>query len=156
MTLLGKIEVLEVKSMAAAQFPVCFVWNVVQRWYSGPLGASRGYSRYFSTVFLFQGGDLLLILSTTGLECHYGDCSEGKTFIILDVGGTRFQVSRASLSLYPDTRLGKLVSTHNVDQILSLCEEFRPGNPEEYFFDRNPGRRWYWYDVSPYCVSVNT
>ena len=81
------------------------------------------------------------LLPQAGLECEcdHQDCSDSTTFIILDVGGTRFQVSRSSLSRYPDTRLGKLVTTDSVEQILTLCEEFRPGNPEEYFFDRNPG-----------------
>ena len=61
------------------------------------------------------------------------------SFIILDVGGVRFQGRRKDFAKYPETRLGKLLSTANIEEILTLCDEFVPGNPTEYFFDRNPG-----------------
>ena len=70
-------------------------------------------------------------------------------FIILDVGGERFQARRAHFTRYPETRLGKLLSTVNIEEILSLCDEFLPGNPTEYFFDRNPGM------VIEYSVKLN-
>ena len=61
-----------------------------------------------------------------------------KQYVIIDVGGERFQASRETFTKYPHTRLGKLTSSSNIEEILSLCEEFMPGNPPEYFFDRNP------------------
>ena len=61
-----------------------------------------------------------------------------KQYVIIDVGGERYQASRESFSKYPHTRLGKLVNSSNIEEILSLCEEFVPGNPPEFFFDRNP------------------
>ena len=41
-------------------------------------------------------------------------------------------------SRYPNTRLGRLMNADTVEKILSLCDEYSPGNPPEYFFDRNP------------------
>ena len=58
--------------------------------------------------------------------------------MILDVGGERFKCYRKNILKYPNTRLGKLVSLENIEEILQLCDEFIPGNLPEYFFDRNP------------------
>ena len=30
-----------------------------------------------------------------------------------------------------------MVSSRNIEEILQLCDEFIPGNPPEFFFDRN-------------------
>ena len=35
-------------------------------------------------------------------------------------------------------RLGKLVRAETIEKVLELCDEFTPGDPPEYFFDRNP------------------
>ena len=35
-------------------------------------------------------------------------------------------------------RLGKLMRASSIEEILHYCEEFFPGEPPEYFFDRNP------------------
>ena len=78
-----------------------------------------------------------------------GESSVRDRFIILDVGGQRFQARRAHFTRYPETRLGKLLTTVNIEEILSLCDEFLPGNPTEYFFDRNPGM------VIEYSVKLN-
>ena len=59
-------------------------------------------------------------------------------YIILDVGGERFKTKKDTFRLYPGTRLGKLVQYEKVDKILTLCDEFLPGSPPEYFFDYNP------------------
>ena len=61
-----------------------------------------------------------------------------KKYVIIDVGGERHQACRDSLTRYPQTRLGKLVNLSNIEEILSLCEEYVPGDPPEFFFDRNP------------------
>ena len=75
--------------------------------------------------------------------------------VILDVGGERFIAQRNSLLKYPTTRLGKLMRSSTIqgleikyfeytkysyldEGILSLCDEFVPGDPPEYFFDKNP------------------
>ena len=36
------------------------------------------------------------------------------------------------------SRLGKLVRADTIEKVLELCDEFTPGDPPEYFFDRNP------------------
>ena len=41
-------------------------------------------------------------------------------------------------SRHPTTRLGRLMMANTVEKILQLCDEFLPGDPPEYFFDRNP------------------
>ena len=61
-----------------------------------------------------------------------------KKYVIIDVGGERHQACRDSFTRYPQTRLGKLVNLSNIEEILSLCEEYVPGDPSEFFFDRNP------------------
>ena len=64
--------------------------------------------------------------------------SRTKKVVILDVGGDRFTALRSTLQRYPTTRLGRLVRADNIDKILENCDEFFPGDPPEYFFDRNP------------------
>ena len=61
-----------------------------------------------------------------------------RKYVIIDVGGERFQADRNSFLRYPNTRLGKLMSCSVVADILQHCEEFIPGDPPEYFFDKNP------------------
>ena len=58
--------------------------------------------------------------------------------VILDVGGERFIAQRNSLLKYPTTRLGKLMRASTIQGILTFCDEFVPGDPPEYFFDKNP------------------
>ena len=58
--------------------------------------------------------------------------------VILDVGGDRFLALRNTLKRYPTTRLGKLMMATTLEKILEFCDEYVPGNPPEYFFDRNP------------------
>ena len=65
------------------------------------------------------------------------DAKEKRT-VIIDVGGERFIATREILSVFPATRLGKLMRAETVEKILETCDEFTPGDPPEYFFDRNP------------------
>ena len=60
------------------------------------------------------------------------------TWVIIDVGGERFQAQREIFLGFPSTRLGKLMNADSVADILKYCEEFIPGDPPEFFFDRNP------------------
>ena len=63
---------------------------------------------------------------------------ELKQYVIIDVGGERYQANRDSFLKYPETRLGRLMKSGSIEEILTLCEEYIPGNPPEYFFDKNP------------------
>ena len=64
--------------------------------------------------------------------------SNFKQYVIIDVGGERYQAGKDLFTRYPNTRLGKLVNSSDVTEILTLCEEFVPGQTPEFFFDRNP------------------
>ena len=44
--------------------------------------------------------------------------------------------SADNFNIYPNTRLGKLVKAKKLEEILDLCDDFCPGQPPEYFFDR--------------------
>lgn len=69
--------------------------------------------------------------------------------VVLDVGGDRFTAKREVLLQRPTTRLGKLMKARDAEDVVQvaaplsldlsqLCEEFFPGDPPEFFFDRNP------------------
>ncbi len=53
------------------------------------------------------------------------------------MGGRRHKVLDCNFSVFPNTRLGKLVRARNVDDILSLCDGYVPASEPEFFFDRN-------------------
>ncbi|XP_023328465.1 potassium voltage-gated channel subfamily B member 2 isoform X2 [Eurytemora carolleeae] len=57
--------------------------------------------------------------------------------IILDVGGKKHKIRMDNFNIYPNTRLGKLVKAKKLEDILDLCDDFCPGQPTEYFFDRS-------------------
>ena len=59
-------------------------------------------------------------------------------YVILDIGGERFQAEREILAKFPATRLGRLVNASTVEEILNYCDEFVPGDTPEYYFDHNP------------------
>ena len=67
------------------------------------------------------------------------DCTDrANKYVILDIGGERFKAKKVLFLKYPQTRLGKLINSVKLEEILSLCEEFIPGSIPEYFFDKNP------------------
>ena len=61
-----------------------------------------------------------------------------KHWVIIDIGGERFKAEKDIFLSFPHTRLGKLMNASSVEEILQYCEEFTPGDPPEFFFDRNP------------------
>ena len=48
-------------------------------------------------------------------------------YVIIDVGGERFQADRNTFLKFPNTRLGRLMSCKTTEDILNICEEFIPG-----------------------------
>ena len=50
-----------------------------------------------------------------------------RKYVIIDVGGERFQADRNTFLRFPNTRLGRLMSCKTVEDILEICEEFFPG-----------------------------
>ena len=57
--------------------------------------------------------------------------------MILDVGGRRHKVLESNFNIYPNTRLGKLLTAKTESEILNLCDGYKPGDIPEFFFDRN-------------------
>ena len=64
--------------------------------------------------------------------------AKSRKTVVLNVGGERFTAMRATLVKFPATRLGKLLRASTIEHVLENCDEFTPGDPPEYFFDRNP------------------
>ena len=65
-----------------------------------------------------------------------------KEVIILDIGGTKFDVYKSMFASWPTSRLSLLIRATTIQEILRLCDGFYPSSvsPEgktEYFFDRN-------------------
>ena len=58
--------------------------------------------------------------------------------VVIDVGGEQFHAKREIFFNFPGTRLGKLMSLTDHQEILNLCHEFTPSDPPEFYFDRNP------------------
>ena len=50
-----------------------------------------------------------------------------RKYVIIDVGGERFQADRNTFLRFPNTRLGRLMSCKTIEDILEICEEFFPG-----------------------------
>ena len=50
-----------------------------------------------------------------------------RKYVIIDVGGERFQADRNTFLRFPNTRLGRLMSCKTIEDILEICEEFIPG-----------------------------
>ena len=57
--------------------------------------------------------------------------------MILDVGGRQHKVLQSNFNIYPNTRLGKLLTAKTESDILNLCDGYKPGDIPEFFFDRN-------------------
>ncbi|TRY79557.1 hypothetical protein TCAL_13754, partial [Tigriopus californicus] len=65
-----------------------------------------------------------------------GWCSHFRS-MVLDVGGRRHKVLDSNFSIFPNTRLGKLVRARTEEDILNLCDGYKSGSVPEFFFDRN-------------------
>lgn len=61
--------------------------------------------------------------------------------IVLNVGGTRYEILKSNFAFWPTTRLSQLVRAKTDVEILKLCDGFLPAantyKPREYFFLRN-------------------
>ncbi len=56
---------------------------------------------------------------------------------IINVGGIRYNIPWSTLEEFPLTRLGKLCSCSNAEEILNLCDDY-DAHGNEFFFDRSP------------------
>ena len=57
--------------------------------------------------------------------------------MVLDVGGLRHKVLESNFNIYPNARLGKLLTAKTESEILNLCDGYKPGDILEFFFNRN-------------------
>uniref|UniRef100_H2ZWY7 Delayed-rectifier potassium channel regulatory subunit KCNS1 n=2 Tax=Latimeria chalumnae TaxID=7897 RepID=H2ZWY7_LATCH len=58
--------------------------------------------------------------------------------IKINVGGLKRRLSSSTLSKFPDTRLGRLLSCDSEESILQICDDYDVIE-KEFYFDRNPG-----------------
>uniref|UniRef100_A0A4W3IDX1 Potassium voltage-gated channel, subfamily G, member 2 n=1 Tax=Callorhinchus milii TaxID=7868 RepID=A0A4W3IDX1_CALMI len=58
-------------------------------------------------------------------------------YVIINVGGIKYKIPWTTLDEFPLTRLGKLKSCNNYDEIMDICDDYDV-NGNEFFFDRNP------------------
>lgn len=56
---------------------------------------------------------------------------------IINVGGIKYRIPWSTLEEFPLTRLGKLRSCSNEEEIMDVCDDY-DGSRNEYFFDRSP------------------
>nr|XP_033818596.1 potassium voltage-gated channel subfamily S member 1 isoform X2 [Geotrypetes seraphini] len=57
--------------------------------------------------------------------------------ININVGGLKRSLSSNTLSKFPNTRLGRLLSCHTEESILEICDDYDV-TAKEFYFDRNP------------------
>ncbi|KAJ7338603.1 hypothetical protein JRQ81_012505 [Phrynocephalus forsythii] len=73
-----------------------------------------------------------------GEDLYCFACREDRArYVIINVGGIRYRIPWTTLENCPLTRLGKLKSCNNYDEIMDICDDYDV-NCNEFFFDRNP------------------
>ena len=70
--------------------------------------------------------------------------TESAKSVILNVGGRKYEVLRKNLTNFPGSRLWKLAHANTTEEILRVCDRYKPGcdseanfAPAEYYFDHN-------------------
>lgn len=56
--------------------------------------------------------------------------------VVVNVGGKKHEILAEKIKRHPQTRLGMLLASTNLDKIDSLCDGFH-FETQEYFFDRS-------------------
>ncbi|XP_030301284.1 potassium voltage-gated channel subfamily G member 2 [Calypte anna] len=69
--------------------------------------------------------------------CCLAHVDDQTRFVIINVGGIKYKVPWTTLENCPLTRLGKLKSCNNYDEIMNICDDYDV-SCNEFFFDRNP------------------
>uniref|UniRef100_A0A8C2U6C7 Potassium voltage-gated channel modifier subfamily G member 2 n=2 Tax=Coturnix japonica TaxID=93934 RepID=A0A8C2U6C7_COTJA len=69
--------------------------------------------------------------------CYLAHLDDRTRFVIINVGGIKYKIPWTTLENCPLTRLGKLKSCNNYDDILNICDDYDV-TCNEFFFDRNP------------------
>ena len=61
---------------------------------------------------------------------------EDNKMVILNMRGKKHKIRAVHFRDHPESRLGSLVKSTDVEEILELCDHFCPGPVPEYYFDR--------------------
>ncbi|KAF4798265.1 potassium voltage-gated channel subfamily G member 2 [Turdus rufiventris] len=69
--------------------------------------------------------------------CCLARLDDRSRFVIINVGGIKYKIPWTTLENCPLTRLGKLKSCNNYDEIMDICDDYDV-SCNEFFFDRNP------------------
>ncbi|RLW04354.1 hypothetical protein DV515_00005881 [Chloebia gouldiae] len=69
--------------------------------------------------------------------CCLARLDDQSRFVIINVGGIKYKIPWTTLENCPLTRLGKLKSCNNYDEIMDICDDYDV-SCNEFFFDRNP------------------
>lgn len=69
--------------------------------------------------------------------CCLAHLDDRTRFVIINVGGIKYKIPWTTLENCPLTRLGKLKSCNNYDEIMNICDDYDV-SCNEFFFDRNP------------------
>lgn len=81
--------------------------------------------------------------ASNSFEATIGESAKS---VVLNVGGRKYEVLRKHLANFPGSRLWKLAHANTPEQILLLCDRYKPGRDSdsgldfeaaEYFFDHN-------------------
>ncbi|OCT74545.1 potassium voltage-gated channel subfamily G member 2 [Xenopus laevis] len=70
-------------------------------------------------------------------RCNRGQLEDRTRHVIINVGGIKYRIPWTTLENCPLTRLGKLKTCNNHDEIMDVCDDYDI-NCNEFFFDRNP------------------
>ena len=57
--------------------------------------------------------------------------------VCFNVGGKKFYAMKTNFTRYPSTRIGTLMRASSVTEILESCDDYIPGEIQEFFFDRS-------------------
>ncbi|XP_028673022.1 potassium voltage-gated channel subfamily G member 2 isoform X1 [Erpetoichthys calabaricus] len=69
---------------------------------------------------------------------HISNLSDNRTTcVIINVGGIKYRIPWTTLDEFPLTRLGKLKTCNNYEEIMDVCDDYDV-SCNEFFFDRNP------------------
>ena len=71
------------------------------------------------------------------LKISIPDNKDSNRTILFNLRGKKHKIRASHFEAFPETRLGILVKSTDVGEILELCDHFYPGQPPEYYFDRN-------------------
>eukprot|EP00079_Xenopus_tropicalis_P036537 XP_017950308.1 PREDICTED: potassium voltage-gated channel subfamily G member 2 [Xenopus tropicalis] len=83
---------------------------------------------YYKTAKLLHPGEE---------RCNRGQLEDRTRHVIINVGGIKYRIPWTTLENCPLTRLGKLKTCNNYDEIMDVCDDYDI-NCNEFFFDRNP------------------